>query len=70
MTNKQLLKAIECFVTINTLEITKPDMEYVSRLGYVVSMMDGDEKVFDYFSAMFGNEEICKIMINWLDARY
>ena len=70
MTIKQVLKAIECFILINTLELTNPEMEYVERLSLAVQKMKGDEVVFDCFSNLFENDRICKVMIRWLDARY
>jgi len=70
MTIKQVLKAIECFILINTLELTNPEMEYVERLSLAVQKMKGDEVVFDCFSNLFENDRICKVMIMWLDARY
>ena len=69
MTIKQLLKAIECFILINTLELTNPEMDCVERLGLAVRKMNNDETVFEYFTKMFDNEGICKVMINWLDAQ-
>lgn len=70
MSIKQMLKAIQCFAIMNTLEITEPSLEYVERLGYVVGLMNGDEKIFEQFSKFYENESICKTMINWIDARY
>ena len=70
MTIKQVLKAIECFILINTLELTNPEMEYVERLSLAVQKRKGDEVVFDCFSNLFENDRICKVMIRWLDARY
>jgi len=70
MTIKQMLKAVNSFITMNLLEVTNPDMEYVERLGLVVKAMNEDESVYNCFTKMFENRRVCNVMINWIDARY
>ena len=70
MTIKQMLKTVNCFIMINVLEVTNPEMEYVQRLGLVVRNMNNDETIFNCFTKMFNNDNVCKVMSNWLDARY
>lgn len=68
MTVKQVLTATHCFIAMNIMETTCPELEYIHRLGTVVSMMNGDEEVYDQFTKMFDDEKVCQTMIKWLDA--
>lgn len=69
ITVKQMLKIVNAFITINVLEVST-NLSYVERLAKAVEILNYDESMFAFFTDMFNNKQICKIMIYWINARY
>lgn len=69
LTTKQMLNVVNAFITINILEVST-NLSYIERLAKAVKLLDSNEIAFKQFTQMFSNKHVCKIMIDWIDARY
>lgn len=60
----QILRAIRAFILINTEEAQ--GIEYIDRLAHFATICV-DEDTFNIATKMFDNDNLCKIMISYLE---
>ena len=60
----QILRAIRAFIVINTEEVK--GVEYIDRLAHFAAICV-DEDTFNIATKMFDNDNLCKVMISYLE---